>query len=64
MIGHKRSDVVEDCANFLKKIEKLKLDMVEFYDNGIIKPKIYPSNCIVEGKNCELIIIITYNECK
>lgn len=48
---YKQTDVVEDCKNFLKKIEELKPYMVEFYENGAMKPKTYPLNCAVRGEN-------------
>lgn len=44
-------------------MEDLKPYMVEFEENGVIKLKIYPSNCAVGDEDHWLIIIITYNEC-
>ena len=44
-------------------MEELKPYMVEFDENGAIKPKVYPSDCAVGGKNQRPIIVITYNEC-
>ena len=61
---HEQSDVVEDRIHFLKKMEELKLYMVEFNKNNIMKPKIYPSDCTVEGENRWPDIVITHNECK
>ena len=61
--GYKQSNVIEDCKNFLKKMEKFKPYIVKFEENGAIKEKIYPFHCIVHGHNCCLIIIITYDEC-
>ena len=49
--GHERSDVVEDRTHFLKKMEELKPYMVEFNEDGTMKPKVYPSDCAVEGEN-------------
>ena len=49
--GHEKSDVVEDYANFLKKMEELKPYMVEFFEDGAMKPKVYPSYCAVGGEN-------------
>ena len=43
-------------------MEELKLYMVEFHSDCTIKPKIYPSNCVMGGENRQLIIVITYNE--
>lgn len=61
--GHERSDIVENCANFLKKIEELKSYMVEFFEDGAMKPKVYPSNYVIEGENCQPIILITHDKC-
>ena len=36
---HERSDVVEDHKNFLKRMEELKLYIVEFEKNGAMKAK-------------------------
>ena len=36
--------------------------MVEFNENGVIKPKVYPSNCIVNSEEYWSIIMITYDE--
>ena len=58
---YEQSDVVEDYINFLRKMEELKPYMVEFDENGAIKPKIYPSDCTVRRENRWPIIIITYN---
>lgn len=48
---HERSDVMEDRKKFLKKMKELKLYMVEFEENGIIKPKVCPSDCVIGGNN-------------
>ena len=61
--GHERSDVMEDCKNFLQKMEELKPYIVEFEENGAIKPKIYLSNCAVRGNHWRPIITITHDEC-
>lgn len=42
---------MKDNKKFFKKIEELKLYIVEFEKDNIIKPKIYPSNYILEGEN-------------
>lgn len=49
--GHKQSDFIKDCKNFLKKIEELKTYIVKFEKNGIMKAKIYFFNCKVEKPN-------------
>lgn len=45
---HKQLDVVEDCINFLRKMEELKLYMIEFKEDST---KIYLLDCIVEDEN-------------
>ncbi len=49
--GHERSNVVEDRTNFLRKMEELKPYMVEFNEDGTMRPKVYPPDCAVEGEN-------------
>lgn len=49
--GQERADVVEDRNNFSRKMEELKPYMVEFDENGIMKPKVYPLDCAVGGDN-------------
>lgn len=63
MDKHEKSNIEEDWNNFLRKIEELKSYMVEFFEDNAIKPKVYFSNCIIRNKNCQPIIIITYNKC-
>ena len=60
---YERSNVVKDHANFLKKMEKFKPYMVEFFEDDMMKSKIYPSNCKVGGENRQPIIVITHDEC-
>lgn len=60
---HERSNVVEDRTNFLRKMEELKPYMVEFNEDGTMKPKVYPLDCAVEGENRRPIIVITHDEC-
>lgn len=55
-------NIIKDCANFLKKIKKLKLYKVGFDQNRIIKLKIYLFDCIVEKLNHQSIIIILNNK--
>ena len=61
--GHERSDVIEDCNNFLKKMKELKPYMVEFEEDSAMKAKTYPSNCKVRGPNQSPIVVITHDEC-
>lgn len=49
--GHKWSDIIEDYKNFFWKIEEFKSYIVEFEENGVIKPKIYLFNYAVKGNN-------------
>ena len=54
--------MVEDRNRFLTRMEELKPYMVEFEENSAMKPKIYPSDCVVGGEDCRPIIVITYDE--
>lgn len=60
---HKCSDVVKDCQNFLKKIEKLQPYLVEFEADKTIKPEEYLLDCIVGGSQHQLVIVITHDKC-
>lgn len=62
MDRYEQSHVVENCINFLKKIEELKPYMVEFNKDGTIKPKAYPPDCAIKDENQQSIIIITYDK--
>lgn len=44
-------------------MEELKLYIVEFEENSVMKKKIYLFNYIVYNLNYCLIILITYNKC-
>lgn len=59
---HEQFDIVDNCANLLKKIEELKSYMIEFFEDDVMKLKVYLSDYVVEGENCQLIIIITHNK--
>lgn len=48
--GYKLFDVIKNCTNFLKQMKKFKLYIVEFYNDGIIKPKNYLFDCAVTNK--------------
>lgn len=50
---YEQSDIIVDQDNFLRKIEELKSYMVEFFENGAMKPKVYFFNCIIRDKNCQ-----------
>lgn len=60
---YKQLDIVKDHKIFLNKIEELKLYIVEFDKDGIIKSKVYPLEYIVKSKDQKPIIVITYNKC-
>ena len=60
---HKQSDIVKDHINFLRKMEELKPYIVKFDENGKMKPKVYPSDCVMRGENRQPIIVIIYNKC-
>lgn len=49
--GHKQSDIIEYCNNFINKMEELKSYMVEFEKDGAMKNKIYLPDCAVGGEN-------------
>lgn len=59
--GHEQSDIIEDRKKFLYKMEKLKLYLMKFNKDGIMKKKIYLANCAIEGSDYQLVIVITYN---
>lgn len=44
-------------------MEEFKLYMVEFNQDVVMKPILYLSDCGVEEENCQLVAIITYNDC-
>lgn len=45
--GHERPDKIEDCEKFLNIIKDLKLYLVEFEKDGLIKAKNYLNDCIM-----------------
>ena len=54
--------MIKNYKRFLNKIEKLKLYLVEFNKDSIIKNKIDLLDCIIDYKNYWVVIIITYNK--
>lgn len=60
--GHERSNIMEDCKNFLQKIKEFKPYIIDFEENGTMESKIYLSNWVVDGNNWRSIIIITYDK--
>lgn len=59
---YEQLDIMGDYKNYFTKIEELKLYVVKFEENDIIKPKIYLFNSTIGGNKWWLIIIITYDE--
>lgn len=59
---HKWFDVVEECIDFLRRMEELKPYRVEFNEDDTMKPKVYSSDCIVNGEKHQPIIVITHDE--
>lgn len=43
-------DNIKDQINFLQKMEELKLYLIEFDENGIIKAKVYLADCAIRKK--------------
>lgn len=62
MDKYKQFDIVEVYTNFLKEIKKLKPYMVDFFEDNVMKPKVYSFNYKVKNENSWLIIVITYDE--
>lgn len=42
---YKEANIIKDHKNFLKRLEKLKLYILEFDKNSTMKSKIHPINC-------------------
>ncbi len=57
---NEQSVVVKDCKVFFKKMEELKSYLVRLDKNNAIKPKVYPSGCVVKDHNERLIILINH----
>jgi hypothetical protein len=60
--GHERKDVIEYRTHFLDAIHEFLPYMVEFNENGSMKPKEYPNDCRVGGPDRQPIIFITHDE--
>jgi len=60
--GHEREDVVEYRKQFLHTMEEMLLYIVEFNEDGTMKPKQYPEDCSVGGPQRRPIIMITHDE--
>lgn len=56
-------NMVENCKKFLSIIKNLKLYLVEFKEDGSMKIKNYPDDCIVREDKPYLIIVTTYKKC-
>lgn len=61
--NYKWPDIVKNRNHFLTKKEKLKLYIVKFNEDSIMKAKDYPVNYIVKEEEHCLIIKITHDEC-
>lgn len=59
---YERRNVIKDCANFLKKMDKLNSFWIKFNEDDTMKSKVYFFNYIIRGKNFWPIIIITYDK--
>lgn len=46
---YEQLDIMRDYKNYFTKIEELKLYVVKFEENDIIKPKIYLFNSTIGG---------------
>lgn len=57
-----RPDVIEYDNKFLSDMDALKLYLVEFEEDGSIKPKSYPKDCTVGGPDWRPVILITHDE--
>ena len=44
-------------------MKELKQYLVEFEENGTIKPKAYPEDCQIGGEHRRPVICITHDEC-
>ena len=54
--------MVEDCENSVKKMEELRLYLVELDENSAIQDNMYPLDCVVGGKDCQPVIVIIYDK--
>lgn len=54
---------MENRKQLLKIMKELKLYLIEFKEDDIMKAKSYLSDCKVRSENCQLIIVITNDEC-
>ena len=61
--GHERPDMVEDRKKFLSTMKDLEPYLVEFEEDGSVKTKEYPDDCVVEEDKRRPVIVITHDEC-
>ena len=59
---YEQPDVVKDQEHFLKKMEELKLYLVELEEDNIMKAKNYSSDCKIGDNQYQQIILIIYDE--
>lgn len=49
---HKWPNIVKDCKRFMNQMKELKLYLVKFNKDGIIKNKIYQLDYTIRGEDC------------
>ena len=54
--------MVEYKKKFLSEIKYIFFYFVEFSNNNLILPKVYPNNCVVGRSDKKLVNMITYNK--
>ena len=55
--------MIKDREKFLNTMKDLELYLVEFEEDGSMKVKNYPDNCVVGGDVRRPDIVITHNKC-
>lgn len=63
LIGMNNQILLKIKSIFQQKIKKLKFYIVEFEENGVIKPKVYLVDYVVGGNNWQQVIIRMNNKC-
>lgn len=54
--------MIENCDNYIRWINNLKTYTLKFEPNGIMKVTKYSSDCSIENKDRQSIILINYNQ--
>ena len=60
--GHEQEDIKEYRETFLHEMKLFLLYFIEFFEDGTIVSKEYPSDCAMRRPKKRPIIMITYNE--